>query len=143
MLRAPQLRLGLEEPAGLELQLGQVEADRDLQPGIPGRPLRPRQRLAIGRVGGRVAPQLCIELTLPVQHLRHCVRRADRLDQCPGAPQVDVRRGEVSLLAREHGQAPLQPAHAPGVARPLREAEPAPVPCLRPGPFTLGERRIS
>ena len=39
-----------------------------------------------------------------------------------GAPQVDVRRGEVSLLAREHGQAPLQPAHAPGVARSLREA---------------------
>src|SRR5207247_6127182 len=84
---------------------------RAFQPGVPGRPLRPRERLAIGRGGSGVASQLGVELTLRVQHLRHFVRRAGRLDQIPGPPEVGVRRGEVSLLACEGGQAALQPAH--------------------------------
>src|SRR5207247_9171314 len=43
---------------------------RSFQPGVPGRPLRPRERLAIGRGGSGVASQLGVELTLRVQHLR-------------------------------------------------------------------------
>src|SRR2546427_6566082 len=43
------LRLGFQEPACLEVQLREVQADRKLETRVPRRPLRPGQCLSVRR----------------------------------------------------------------------------------------------
>jgi len=143
LLRAAQLRLGFQKPACLEVQLREVQADRQLETRVPRRPLRPGQCLSVRRRRGGVAPQVRVQQSLLVQHARHLVRRASGLEALACPPQELAGGGEIALLPCQHAQLPLQPTGARRVARGLGESESPAVPRLGAAPLSLRECHVA
>ena len=99
------------------MQLGEVEANRDLEARVPRRPLRPRQRLAVRGHGRRLMSKLAFEQSLHVQDPGDLLGRVGRLEALPRPTQVLAGARQLALLARQHTEVVLEPPDLPLVAR--------------------------
>src|SRR6266540_2432927 len=151
LLAAPQLLVGLEKPVRSQVQLGEVQADGELETAVVRRPLGPGEGLPVGgrrpmprRVAARARTRRAPRSTRPAT-ARRCPGPHRRRSPPPGRTRLRRGPGRAGSGApppgTARGRGPARPARA---ATPLRDGDPA-APARRrarlrtmPGPAPAG-----